>query len=102
MVLAAEARNLDGQVLFAKGATLTARHIEILRMWGIPNVEIEGPEEEEEPIDLDQFPPAVLAQAERAVAERFKLCKSSHPAVEVVRRISVFHTARKLVKGGGA
>lgn len=89
MVLAGDVFNLDGQILFAKGVELEERHIEILQMWGIPNVDVEDGEDDEERIDLNQFAPHILELAEGIVSQRFKLVKSSHPAVEIVRRLCV-------------
>lgn len=96
MVLAADVTNLDGQILFKKGLALSERHLEILEMWGIPNVEIESEDEDEEPLELERFPPQIIVAAERQVAPRFKLVKSSHPAVDILRSICVLETAKAL------
>ena len=98
MVLAADVFNLDGQILFTKGAALTTRQIDILQSWGIPNVEVEGDEKDSDEIDLEEFPPDILKHAEQIVAGRFKLTKSSHPAVEIVQKMRVMQEAKKLVK----
>ncbi len=89
MVLSSDVFNLDGQILFKKGVELENRHVDILQMWGIPNVEIEDDDEEEERINLDQFSPSILEKAERVVNERFKLVKSTHPAVEIIRKFCI-------------
>jgi len=98
MVLAADVKNLDGQILFKKGLELAERQIEILQMWGIPNVEIEGGEEPADRLNLDQFSPQTLEKAERMADRRFKLVTSSHPAVEMVRKICIGREARAIAR----
>lgn len=96
MILTSDVCNLDGQILFTKGLELTTRHIDILQMWGIPKVEVAGEEEEEDSLNLDQYPPAVIAKAETQVNEHFSLVKSSHPAVETMRKICVLKSAKQI------
>ncbi|MCH6256418.1 hypothetical protein MLD52_07650 [Puniceicoccaceae bacterium K14] len=98
MILASDVCNLDGQILFTKGLELTTRHIDILQMWGIPKVEISGEEEEEEAINLDQFSPAVIEQSEELVNKHFSLVKSSHPAVEIMRKICILKKAKQIAR----
>jgi len=97
MVLAADVLNLDGQTLFKAGLELEDRQIEILQMWGIPNVEIAGEQTEEELVNLDQFPPHILKKAERLVDIRFKLVKSPHPVVNTLRKFCVSQEAKALL-----
>ena len=96
MILAEDVSNLDGQALFKKGLSLSERHIEILMMWGIPTVEIDGDDEPEERVDLDQFSQLVVAKAKGDVNRRFRLVKSSHPAVDVVRNIAILQAAKSI------
>ncbi|MEM9160069.1 MAG: hypothetical protein AAGB46_13570 [Verrucomicrobiota bacterium] len=98
MVLAADVFNLDGQILFTKGVELTARQIDILQSWGIQNVEIEGGDDAIIEDDLDNFPPAIIAKAERLVSDRFKLAKSPHPAVEIIHKMCVTQKAKEIAK----
>lgn len=96
MILAADVSNLDGQTLFKMGLHITQRHIDILQMWGIPNVEVEGEEEAEDPLDLNRFSPHVIAKAERLVGPRFRNVKSSHPAIDVIRAVCVLEAAKAI------
>ncbi len=98
MILKTDVFNMDGEVLFSKGVALTERQIDILQQWGVPNVEIEGGEEETEKVDLDQFSPEIVERAEQNVADRFKLVKSTHPAVEIIRKLCVTQEADAISK----
>lgn len=98
MVLAEDVSNLDGAVLFKKGLELSSRHIEILQMWGVRSVEIEG---EDDPIpnpevDLEQFDEHIVAKAEELVNRRFALVKSAHPAVDIIKGVCVLDAAKAL------
>lgn len=96
LVLASDVRNLDGQVLFRKGLKIADRHIEILQMWGILAVEVEGGDEPAAAARIEKFSDLVLEKAESMVASRLKLAKSSHPAVDVIRKIAVLEAAKAL------
>ena len=94
--LAADVCNLDGQILFRKGAEVTPRHIEILQMWGIPTVEVEGGIEAGHAGQIEQFSQLIVEKAEQQVAARMKLVRSSHPAVDVIRSIAVLEAAKDI------
>ena len=96
MILAADVCNLDGQVLFRSGVELTDRHIDILLMWGVPSVEIEGGDEPDDRVDLDHFSLFVVERAKADVNQRFRLVKSSHPAVDVVRNVAILQAAKSI------
>lgn len=93
-ILASDVYNLDGQILLSQGLAVEEKHIEILLMWGVPYVEVNGGEEEKEGIDLTQFSQSIVDKAEAEVDQRYLLNKSSHPAVEVIRKISVLQAAK--------
>ncbi len=95
MILAGDVRNLDGQILFRKGAAIASRHVEILQMWGVPAVQIEGGDEPAAP-RAETFSDLVIEKAEALVAARLKLAKSSHPAVDTIRKIAVLEAAKTL------
>jgi hypothetical protein len=98
MTLAADVANLHGQTLFKAGLRLGSRQIEILQMWGIQSVDIEGEEEREDRLDLSRFAPQTLARAERQVALRFRGARAAHPAVDVIRGICVLEAAKAIAR----
>lgn len=93
-ILTQDVYNLDGGILFQSGTSLTDRQIEILMMWGVQSVEVEGSENGDNATDIANLSQKDLALAEAAITERYKLVKSSHPVVEILRRISVFEAAK--------
>lgn len=96
MKLAADVHNLDGNLLFPAGTELSERQIEALMMWGVESVLIEGGQDDEEGIDLSQFSEGVVEQAQSAINDRYRLTKSSHPAIETIRRISILEAAKRV------
>lgn len=42
MVVAADVKNMDDMLLLPAGCELTARHIKVLRTWGISEIQVEG------------------------------------------------------------
>jgi hypothetical protein len=47
MVLASPVFNPQGAMLLQRGTTITAKHIMLLKAWGVPKVDIEGIERKE-------------------------------------------------------
>ncbi len=92
--LAEDVFNLDGNLLFSQGKILTGKRIETLMMWGISSVAVTGGADAKPQVDLSSFSQKAIRQAEKRIEERYRLNKSSHPAVELIRRISVQATAQ--------
>ncbi|MDQ8204558.1 hypothetical protein [Pelagicoccus sp. SDUM812003] len=94
MKLAADVYNLDGKILFSTGAELSERQIEILMMWGVESVRIEGENGDDDQFDLSQFSQSVVRKVQAEVDERYRLAKSSHPAVQIIKKVSVLQAAK--------
>jgi hypothetical protein len=63
MVIAADVKNMDNMLLMPAGCELTEKHITILNAWGIPEVQVESCDGQEEPADvLQQLAPELLNQ----------------------------------------
>lgn len=86
--------------MLPRGATLTAKHIETIKIWGIPAVDIEAadPREVGERL-LDALPPSCIQEGTRRVDRRFAACGREHPFLEELYRIAVISTARALAAG---
>ncbi|TVR53285.1 MAG: hypothetical protein EA425_03625 [Puniceicoccaceae bacterium] len=95
MVLEREVVNLDGQILFASGATLNDRQISILKSWGVDRVQIEGGQSRDLPLD-QQFSESVLEEAGRTVDFLFQHTDPKHPIIQDLRHICLKRKATKL------
>ena len=76
MVLAAEVVDRKGRRLIPAEAELTERHVQALKMWGIPHIEIEGEAEDD---SLPTVSPEVEQKLRQEVEERFGSAETSHP-----------------------
>lgn len=93
-VLAEDAYNLDGNLLFESGTRLTERKIEILMMWGVEGISVIGDDSSAEAVSISSFSNSAKRTAEVAVQKRFKLIKSSHPVVFAIRELAILESAR--------
>ena len=94
MVLAAPVKDRAGRLLVREGTELSDRHLESLRMWGISHIEIEGaaPEvSDSEPVD-----PALVSEAEKAVAKLLGNNDLTHPFMNALSQYCVERKVRSL------
>jgi hypothetical protein len=103
MILAADVVESTGQVLLRAGTEIEAKHLRVLRSWGIEQVEIAGerPPDPEETV-LARTSPEIVALAEAKVAHRFRLADPSHAAVIELRRLALMAEVRTLNMGGAS
>lgn len=90
MVLAADIVENHGQVLLTAGSTITEKHIDIFRTWGIPEANITNVDEEEiarsETLELD---PELLKAAQQRADELFKFYDLELPAAKKLMQMFV-------------
>lgn len=94
MVLADPVYNLDGKLLFPEGTLLTEKKIEITMMWGVEHVHTQGSEQDDGIVSIKNFPNIIKQDAEAEMQRRFKLVKSSHPAVIAIKELAVLELAK--------
>ena len=94
MVLAADIVDSGGRLLLPNGTVLTDKHLRYCQMWGVAEAEVEGTEAAAPDADAE-FDPAVVAEAEAAVAARFTHVDRSHPAIAALFRHCVERHLRK-------
>ena len=90
MVLAHEVKGPNGKLLLAKDTVLNAKHIRILKTWGINEITIPGgPEENEETFSQEELDSAAEVFEEKIVAKR-----KEAPFFEYVRPFAIKSIAR--------
>ncbi len=101
MVLAREVVAPNGRRLLPPGAPLTAKHIRILKMWGVPEADIQGATEQSVHSQaMGDFDPEMLAQAEAWAAQAFRLNDMRTEAVAAVARFCLRRKVVALAAGG--
>jgi hypothetical protein len=94
--------NVHGLLLLKAGEPLSAKHLELLRVWGVREVEVlaESGENPAEPADA-QAPPEVLEAAEREAGRRFRRVDTvGDPVLRELRRIAVSRLLRQAGRSG--
>lgn len=93
MILATDVTDMSGRLLLSKGQAIDAKHLNIFKMWGVPEVQVQQ-DQESGPEDA----PAMDPEAMRRTAEQLKSAFSgndlSHPAVAEIFRQAVLHRSR--------
>lgn len=90
LVLAEDVYDMNARLLLAKGQAIEDKHVRVLKMWGIFEVNVDGLDEEEssdgEPVDSEQ-----MAAIARTVQPIFSQVDLEHPAVREVVRLAIEH-----------
>jgi hypothetical protein len=96
MIVAADVRNIDDMLLLPAGAELTARHLKVLRSWGITEVTVQATHEAEDASDpLRRIPPEALARIEAALREIFYKFEPAQALPQTVFRLMLLRQARR-------
>jgi hypothetical protein len=100
MILVEGVSDLRGRLLIPAGKELTERYLECLPMWGVTHVEVEGEDDEEEEVGLDDLEPWALERAEERVSEHFRLSNPDHPFLAALHPICVGRRAVEIQREG--
>lgn len=96
MVVASDVKNLDNMLLVPAGAALAERQINILRAWGVPEVEVELGEDQASSADpLSLWPPEEAARLTAAVRSRFWELEDSNPVQMAIFKLVLDRRARR-------
>ncbi len=90
MVLSEDVFDINARLLLSKGQQITPKHIRILKVWGIIDVNVVGDKDqkdhEEAPLD-----PEIIEAVKASTREVFKNIDLKHPAIEEIFKLSVSH-----------
>jgi hypothetical protein len=90
MILARDAKDLNGRVLLVSGTELTEKHLRVLKIWGVSEAEIQGVAQEDVVAQAaSQVDPVSLKNAEESAAKLFTFTDESHPAIAELKRLTV-------------
>lgn len=88
MVLSDNVRGINSKLLLTKGVRIEAKHIRILKMWGVCEVDVEGAdpavEEAQAPLNAEQFD-----LAGRDIIRLFSNLDMGHPAIKEIVKLSI-------------
>ncbi len=96
MIVAADVRNLDDMLLFPAETEITARHLKVLRSWGIAEVTVQATDGAEEVSDpLRRISPEVLTRLEESLRALFWKFDPEQPLQQAVYRLILTRQARR-------
>jgi HD-like signal output (HDOD) protein len=93
MVLSDDVRDIKGRLLLTRGKPIGPEHIRIFKIWGIPQVEIMGAPETDEPAAAPPVDPAWLETVHKETEKLFCHTDREHPAVQEIFNQAVGYRA---------
>jgi putative nucleotidyltransferase with HDIG domain len=96
MVLADDVYDIKGRLLMPRGKPIGPEHIRILKIWGIPQVDIAGASEDGEAASVPPDP-IRLEAARQETEQLFVLTERDHPAIREIFDQAVNHRAARPV-----
>lgn len=102
LLIAADVRDSHGRLLIKAGLRISAKHLQIFKMWGIYEVDIEqnghiSSLEGGEALELT-YSASVVSQAETEVSRRFLLSDTEDPVIQELHDICLQRTMREINK----
>lgn len=96
MIVATDVKNSDNMLLVPAGCALTERHIDILKAWGVTEVEVDLASDVTDISDpLSQMPPEQVAQLTAELRNRFWELDEANPAAARVFELMLRRKARQ-------
>ncbi|OQY13637.1 MAG: hypothetical protein B6I30_02605 [Desulfobacteraceae bacterium 4572_187] len=94
MVLSKDVRDLNTRLLLAKGLKIQSKHLRILKMWGITEVNVVADEPDYEKVTTKEIDPKLLERIEENTKYLFHHVDLEHPAMKELFRLSVLYKVR--------
>jgi hypothetical protein len=95
MVLASDAKDLNGRVLLKAGTELTEKHLRVFKIWGVSEAEIVGVDAVDVVAEAAaQIDPARMKDAEGRLQQLFALTDKKHPAIAELMRLIMLRAVR--------
>jgi hypothetical protein len=95
MIVASDVKNIDNMLLIAAGCALTGRQISILQAWGVPGIEVQGPQSAEELDPLRKLSPEEVSRISAELKDRFWHPDESDPVHAEIFRLILQRRARR-------
>ena len=96
MVTSKNVNNMDDMLLIPSGCELSARHLKLLRTWGVAEIEVEAGEEPDESQNpMAQLPPEEVAELQASLSAIFVRYDESLPIHKEVFRLALLRKIRQ-------
>lgn len=101
--LSKDVLNRHGRLLLKAGTLIEGKHLEILRAWGVVELDIVGDSEEHDEVDVSfaTLPTAVRERLYQRLMMQFKHCNLHHPLIKELVLYQRTRLTRQYLKGEG-
>jgi len=100
MILGGDIKDRNGLVLLSAGHEITEKHLKILKMWGIMEVDIEGVTREETISEAtSQIDPLLLQEAETKIREQFRHTDMENRFMNELFRLLTLRSVHETLRG---
>jgi hypothetical protein len=96
MVVAKDVKNIDDMLLLPAKCALSSRQIDILKSWGVAEIDVEASDLIENQDPLAKLPPEVVAKLSAEVKARFWRADESTTVFAEVFKLMLWRQARKV------
>jgi HD-like signal output (HDOD) protein len=86
----------SGRLLLSKGVRLEPHHLRVLKIWGIPAVEIEGKSDGPRLSLPEEISPQILNKAKELTQKQFSHANTDHPLLRELLQICTQRRAQKI------
>ncbi|MBW2408693.1 MAG: HDOD domain-containing protein [Deltaproteobacteria bacterium] len=93
MVLSEDVLDINARLLLSKGQQITPKHIRILKVWGIINVNIVGDKDQKDHQEA-AVDPQIIEAVQASTKDIFKNIDLAHPAIEEIFKLSVSYRSQ--------
>ena len=101
MTLSSDVLDITGRLLLGNGTEIDEKHINIFKIWGIVEVDIEGSEEDKNEAYSDLHADiTTINQAEEDLIKIFHHTDITSPIMKELFRIALRNKVRIMTKGG--
>ncbi|MFV0348400.1 MAG: HDOD domain-containing protein [Halodesulfovibrio sp.] len=103
MKLSADVLDRNGRKLLSCGDALTEQSLRVLKIWGVTEAQVEGPDNGDASSAVPEEIPADLYEAALAdTGHRFRHNDASLPVIRELQRLATLHLARKMTAARAA
>ncbi|KJS29830.1 MAG: hypothetical protein VR64_18635 [Desulfatitalea sp. BRH_c12] len=95
VILSEDVRDINGRLMLSKGQQITANHIRIFRIWGIPEIPVDAPQRSTPADHASQKNTEKLLKTEHTVKKIFQNIDTHHPGIAALFKAAVDHRYEK-------
>jgi len=92
MVLSEDIRDINTRLLLSRGQQITAKHIRILKVWGVTEVKVVGKVNEK--AEKSHVNPEIARMVRKSTEEIFRNVDIEHPAIKNIFELSVAYRSK--------